>query len=89
MVYVDQLTVYPNAWGPFLKGSCHLTADSDEELHAFAAKLGLKRSWFQLHRVINHYDLTASKRALAVELGAVEMSFREQRARRRAANGGP
>lgn len=44
-VRVDELVVYPNAWGPFRAGSCHLTADTEEELHAFAAKLGMKRGF--------------------------------------------
>jgi hypothetical protein len=87
-VYVDNLTVYPNAWGPYRKGSCHLTADTDEELHVFALRIGMRRAWFQEHRVMNHYDLTGSKRAEAVAAGAVEMSFREQHAMR-AARGAP
>lgn len=38
--------------------SCHLTADTLDELHAFAAKIGLKRSWFQVSKSgIPHYDL--------------------------------
>lgn len=53
---------------------CHMVSDtSDEELHAFAARLGLKRGWFQG----DHYDLTASKRALAIRLGAQEVSALE------------
>jgi hypothetical protein len=61
---------------------CHLMVDAGddlESLHEFAARLGLKRSWAQLHsRVFPHYDLTPSKRALAVRLGAVEVGALEQ-----------
>lgn len=43
-----------------------------EELHAFAARLGLRRRWFQNKR-LPHYDLAPSKRRLAVSLGAIEL----------------
>ena len=78
MVRVDKLQVHGNAWGPFLGGSCHLTADSLEELHAFADRLGLQRVWFQDHRTLPHYDLTKRRRVKAVALGAVEVTTREQ-----------
>lgn len=52
---------------------CHMIADSDEELHAMADKIGVARKWFQG----DHYDITKSKRALAVKEGAVEISLRE------------
>lgn len=76
-VRVDELTIYPNAWGPFLRGSCHLMADSEDELHAFAKRLGMKRSWFQERVHFPHYDLTAGKRAKAVKFGAVEVQLRD------------
>ena len=51
----------------------HMFADSADELHAMAARIGLKRAYAQhdggpLWRL--HYDLIPSKRALAVRLGA-------------------
>jgi hypothetical protein len=50
-----------------------MTCDGDlEELHRFAESIGLRRAWFQNHRVVPHYDLTPSKRAAAVRLGAIE-----------------
>jgi hypothetical protein len=79
-VYVDVLRVYPNAWGPFLRGSCHLFADHEDEakLHEIAAAIGMKRSWFQPDRRgdCSHYDLVPSKRAAAVRLGAIEVDDR-------------
>jgi len=53
-----------------------MTADSKEELHDFAKKIGLKRSWFQDDgkRKFWHYDLTPSKRTKAVRLGATEVT---------------
>jgi len=77
-VYVDELFkcggISPK-W-PYDE-ACHMTADSVDELHAFAAKLGLKREWFQQGRILPHYDLTRKKRAQAVRLGAVEVTGRE------------
>lgn len=61
---------------------CHLTTDSAEgleELHEFAAKLGLRREWFQERPQwwFCHYDVTASKRRQAIELGAVDETWQE------------
>ncbi|HZO72803.1 MAG TPA: DUF4031 domain-containing protein [Ktedonobacteraceae bacterium] len=57
--------------------SCHMLADSEEELHAFARRLGLKREWFQKKHQnprLWHYDLTANKRRQALQLGAKELT---------------
>lgn len=35
-----------------------------------AARLGLKREWFQQNSRLPHYDLVPSKRALALKYGA-------------------
>jgi hypothetical protein len=62
----------------------HLTADTQEELHEFAATLGLRREWFQPGQPIGgrpspfwHYDLTSGKRAQALAMGALSMPSRE------------
>lgn len=53
---------------------CHLLADSDEELHAMAARIGVARRWHQKPGTPHsHYDICLSKRALAVKLGAIEI----------------
>ncbi len=73
---------------------CHLTADTPEELHAFAGTLGLARSRFQSkpgRPWVDHYDITEPKRGEAVALGAVEITFKEagrQLARKRASAAG-
>lgn len=54
---------------------CHLVGDTTAELHSFAARLGLRRSWFQ-SKTIPHYDLTVNKRRQAVRLGAVEIDVK-------------
>jgi hypothetical protein len=53
-------------------------ADTLEELHAMAGKIGMKRSWFQNHRLLPHYDLVPSRRAVAIRLGAVEVTDRRK-----------
>lgn len=55
--------------------SCHLLADSEEELVEFAVKMGLKPSWIQKSRLV-HFDLTEAKRKRAVALGAKEVDSR-------------
>jgi hypothetical protein len=77
-VYVDDMFADPS-WGKWAGGG-HLTGDSDEALHAMAAKLGLRRSWFQTkpgRPWLNHYDLTKGKRFQAIRLGAVPINWRE------------
>ncbi len=70
MIVVDRLRpCNPNRNWPYSYVS-HLTTDGDvEELHAFAEKLGLKRSWFQDGRH-PHYDIVGKKRWKALCLGA-------------------
>ena len=73
-VYVDWLLNH--GWRPRgqLIKSCHLLADTEEELHALALSIGLRREWFQSGSRVAHYDLTESLRALAVAAGAVELT---------------
>ena len=53
--------------------ACHLFADTFQELHEFAEKIGLKRGWFQHEKKhLPHYDLTKNKRKLALRYGAIE-----------------
>ena len=76
--YVDELVRHEGV-RPSLRylGSSwsHLWADTDRELHEFAAKIGMKRSWFQPHHVRNHYDLTPRRRLEAIRAGAVRTSM--------------
>jgi len=51
---------------------CHMVADSPAELHAMARKIGVRRRWYQASVSTPHYDVCKSKRALAVEAGALE-----------------
>jgi hypothetical protein len=75
-VYVDQLL----DWGFVIRGvkhkSCHMIADTNEELHAMAEAIGMKRQWFQQVVSGPHYDLIKSRRDAAVALGAIEVNIR-------------
>lgn len=55
---------------------CHLLADDTDQLHRFAAELGLKRSSYQGPPKTSaaHYDITGFERDRAVRLGAIECS---------------
>jgi hypothetical protein len=89
-VYVDDMRVRARVGSIDARWS-HLTADSEPELHTFAARLGLRRSWFQQPRGLGgkpvvphslkaqmwHYDVTDSKRSEAIRLGAQPISMRE------------
>jgi hypothetical protein len=83
-VYVDHAFAVGD-WGRWTGGG-HLQADSAEELHAFAARMGLLRQWFQCQPgrpEKDHYDLPAAARRLALSLGAVNEDRRAGTRRRR------
>jgi len=52
---------------------CHMVADSEEELHAMADRIGIARRWYQG----DHYDICLKRRALAVSYGAREITMRQ------------
>jgi hypothetical protein len=79
-VYVDPLLDHTGSKAPVVQRFgplwCHLIADTSEELHAFAARLGMRRHWAQHEgQPTEHYDLMPGERALAVALGAREISL--------------
>lgn len=76
-VYVDDIKI---PWRGMIMS--HMTADSVDELHEFAAKLGLKRAWAQLppEHSVPHYDVSEGKRQQAIRLGAIEESWRSRKA---------
>lgn len=69
-IYVDDAFISwrNNRW-------CHLISDeaTDDELHAFAQKIGLKRQWYQG----DHYDVSAGMRWTAIREGAIPIGKRE------------
>jgi hypothetical protein len=79
-VYIDSLmTCLMSAQWRWPK-SCHMfvAVGTDlEVLHAFAARIGLRREWFQNKPGgVPHYDLNAKRRAAAVKAGAIELERR-------------
>jgi hypothetical protein len=91
MIFVDSMRMPAEVTDPgsgrtYSSRWSHLISDSLDptELHAFAAKLGMRRAWFQpgntpgkkdgLDRAGDHYDLTDRKRREAIRLGAVEIN---------------
>ena len=71
-VYVDDMHELPMGKFRRMKMS-HMIADTEEELHAMADKIGVARRWYQG----DHYDVCKSKRTIAVRHGAVEITLRE------------
>lgn len=85
-VYVDNVRIKATV-GRITARWSHMTADTDVELHVFAALLGLKREWFQNRPdrpEANHYDVTDQVRTDAIRLGAVAEDWRDGARRRRA-----
>lgn len=70
---------------------CHMIADTHAELIEMADRIGVARKWIQqAGNHGEHFDVCLSKRALAVQHGAVEIPLRdlaEHTARRRGAEG--
>jgi hypothetical protein len=56
-----------------------MLADTDEELHAMALRIGVARRWWQTPEKTSgsHYDIALSKRAAAVSAGAIEITQRQ------------
>lgn len=78
-VYVDPLMQHGWKLQGRMQLSCHMFADTEEELHELAESIGLARAWFQERnqKRLAHYDLTLNKRRDAIRAGAVQVSRRE------------
>lgn len=55
---------------------CHMFSDDATELHAMAAAIGMRREWYQ-PLSFPHYDVSLTRRASAIALGAIEVDRRE------------
>jgi hypothetical protein len=72
-VLVDELREYPHVRFA-VKHWCHMVSDTGfDELHAFAAALGISRERFQR----DHYDLPPPLRVRAIERGAQAVTIHE------------
>jgi hypothetical protein len=72
-VYVDE---FGPSWGKWAGGG-HMIADSLDELHAMADRIGLRREWFQDKPRFPHYDVQRRRRAQAIAYGAIPKTTRE------------
>ncbi len=54
-----------------------MTADSKQELHAFAAALRIARCWYHVGAAHPHYDVTDAQRERAISMGAIAVTQRE------------
>lgn len=71
-VYVDMSR---NRYGRMVM--CHMLADTEDELHGMAERIGVRR-WAQRSRTgLLHYDICMAKRRMALALGAKEIGRRE------------
>ena len=52
---------------------CHMIADTEQELHEMALKIGVARKWYQG----NHYDVCLKMKGRALRLGAVQITRRK------------
>lgn len=80
-VYVDDMHLSEMGQYRGMK-MCHMIADSDEELHAMANRLGVDRKHFQAppkirHSHHRHYDIAMSKRSMAIKAGAISVTMRQ------------
>ena len=72
-VYVDDMQA---GFGRMVM--CHMIADTSDELLAMVDRIGVARKWIQNGGTYReHFDICKSKRAIAVESGAVELTQRE------------
>lgn len=69
------MTVYVDTMQARFRGMvmCHMIADSEQELHAMAAAIGMHRKWYQR----GHYDISMDMKELAIRKGAREIGMRE------------
>lgn len=78
MIYVDEVREYHTEK---IRGLwCHMWTDdeNENELHSLAKSINIKRTWFQTSNPrFHHYDLSKSKRVLALKYGAVYMPLKE------------
>jgi len=72
-VYLDPMVDWGKRIGRAGPRWCHLIADTLDELHALAERVGLRRAWFQADSSMPHYDIGTDRiRALAIVHGAIE-----------------
>lgn len=75
VVYVDDMRAEykPKHRPGMVYVMSHMIADTDQELHEMAARIGVARRWYQG----DHYDVTQAKKVLAIKYGARLITWRQ------------
>jgi hypothetical protein len=82
------MTVYVDKHCHWTRERCHMIADSHEELTQMARRLGVPQDSIQYFGTGDeHFDITMSKRELALALGAIEMTNEDFRTMQKARPG--
>jgi len=68
-VFVDRSA---NGFGRMVM--CHMIADTPTELRGMADQIGVALKWFQSSASAPHFDISQSKKRLAIAAGAVELA---------------
>ncbi len=55
---------------------CHMLADTPDELHEMADRIGMARKWYQRKASTPHYDISQEQRAEAIAAGAIGVDRR-------------
>lgn len=76
-VYVDNPMYARTASKKPRKLYAHMVADSFDELHAFAAKIGVKKHFFHRSKTAHHYDINQDQYVIALKNGAQLVDSRE------------
>jgi len=73
VVYVDdmQAEYFPKHRPKVRYVMSHMIADTEEELHAMAKRIGVACRWYQK----DHYDITQSCKKLALQYGAIQITL--------------
>lgn len=69
-VLVDDLKWFSGKQWSHMASDLGDTPAGLRELHALAAKIGMKRAWFQDREQLPHYDVQPRMRGLAIKAGA-------------------
>lgn len=70
-VYVDDMRA---PFGRMIM--CHMIADTSDELREMARRIGVSERWIQKEGTTGeHFDISLSKRALAISAGAIPVTW--------------
>jgi len=76
-IYIDKAEWVTKAKNP-RKQYAHMISDTSlEELHFFAAQMGIKRHFFHQSRACKHYDISGEQIQKVLSAGAYEVSSKE------------